>query len=283
MKILLSVIREPEKEGNFIGYSARLSKDLNFKLHLLYVEEVYEYTLGQPPASNNFTDENQAEKVSKARQVISKRLREALQEIHGDLESEYSLELDSVISAIKRYASSEGPELIIMENTDHKSFMLRITSNDEIIDEVNCPLMLIPDNAEYRPIQKIIFISDDEKKDVKALNYILKIYSSFSPEIMVLHHHISEQERDKLISMDLESMLRVATDYRNISVQHLIDIKSRNIAQLAKEILSDFDADLIVMMKATRNFLQKMISSDPSAKVMKETDRPMLIFRDSFC
>jgi nucleotide-binding universal stress UspA family protein len=280
MKTLLSVIRDPEKARNFIGFVARLARDLSAKLHLLYVEEVYEYTIGQPPASNNYTDENQAEKVTRSKMIISEHLREVLHELQSDIDTEYSLELDSILNAISGYVASENPQLVILEGSEHKSFMYKITSNDEIIDEVNGPLMIIPVDAYYKPFQKIIFISADESRDVPSLNYILKLFSLFSPEIRVLHHNTSVQAKNKLVESGFESMLRLSTGYSNISVQHLIDIRSRNIVQLAKEILSEFDADLIVMMKGTRNFLQKMISSDPSAKLMKATDRPVMIFRD---
>jgi hypothetical protein len=280
MGTLLSVIRDPEKSRNFIGYVARLASNLNSKLHLLYVEEVYEYTLGQPPASNNFTDENQAEKVTRSKMIISEHMREVLHELQSDIDTKYSLELDSILNAINRYVASENPQMIILEGSEHKSFMYKITSSDEIIDEVNGPLMIIPGDADYKPFKKIMFISADESKDVLSLNCILKFFSVFSPEIRVLHHNTSVQAKNKLVESGFESKLRSTTGYSNISVQHLIDIKSRNIVQLAKEILSEYDADLIVMMKETRNFLQKMISSDPSAKLMKETDRPVLIFRD---
>lgn len=280
MKTLLSVIREPEKSKKYIEYVARLAKDFDYQLHLLYVEEVYEYTLGQPPASNNYTDENQAEKVSRSKLIISEHLREVLHKIHGGLETSYSLELDSVISAINGYVISKKPDMVTLEGSEYKSFMLKITSNDEIIEEVNGPLMIIPENAVYRPFKKIMLISTDEKKDIQMLEYILKLFSDSAPEIRVLHHNMSEKERDKLIQSGFESMLRTTTGYMNISVQHLIDVRSKSIVQLAKDILSDYDADIIVMMKEIRNFLQKMISTDPSAKVMKETARPVLIFRE---
>jgi hypothetical protein len=100
METPLSVVRETDKAKNFISYVVRLAQDLEVRIRLLYVQEAYEYTIGQPPASEAYTIDNLKEKEEEAAMELRGIVREILEEMPGEVSIEYSTEIASTTGVI---------------------------------------------------------------------------------------------------------------------------------------------------------------------------------------
>jgi hypothetical protein len=103
METLLSVVRETDKAKNFISYVVRLAQDLGVRIRLLYIQEAYEYTIGQPPASETYTIDNLKEKEEEAAMELRGIVSEILEEMPGEVSIEYSTEIASTTGVIVEY------------------------------------------------------------------------------------------------------------------------------------------------------------------------------------
>lgn len=279
MGTLLSVIREPEESGSFIGYAVRLARDLHSSVHLMYVEEEYEYTIGRPPAPDNFTGQKQSQRLRDAEELLSQQVLKIVTGIHGAGPVDYSAELTSMIEVINDYVRTDRADIVVIEGEVRQGLLKQMTTNDDIIDEADCPVLIVPGNIAYRPFRKVVFASAFREEDIPALKDLVRILSDVSPEIRVVHV-TGNPDDEKIRRTGFDEILRSQTGYQNIFVEYLKDEKSLNIAGMIKSYAIESNADLIVAMKQDRNFFGKLFSSDRTKKILKEEpELPVLIYK----
>lgn len=276
---LLSIIREPEEAGNFIGYVVRLARDLHSSVHLMYVEEEYEYTIGRPPAPDNYTGQKQSQRLKDAETQLSQKVLRVVTGIHGAGPVDYSAEMTSMLEIINEYVRTDRADIVVIEGEVRQSLVKQITTNDNIIDEADCPVLILPDNIVYKPFRKVIFASAFREEDIPALKELVRMFSDVSPEIKVVHVTGNPAE-EKIKQTGFDEILQSQTGYRNISVEYLKDEKNLNIGGMIKSYAVESNADLVVAMKQDRNFFEKLFSPDRTKKILKEEPGlPVLIYK----
>lgn len=279
MGTLLSIVREPEQAGSYIGYVVRLARDLYSSVHLMYVEEEYEYTIGRPPAPDNFAGQKQSQRLRDAEAGLSQQVLRVVTGIHGAGPVDYSAELTSMLEVINDYVRTGRADIVVLEADSRQSFLKQMTTNDDIIEEADCPVLILPGTIEYKPFRKIVYASAFREEDLPALKDLVRIFSDLLPEIKVVHV-TGNPDDEKIRRTGFDEILRSQTGYKNISIEYLKDDKSINIAGQIRKYAIETNADLIVAMKQDRSFFEKLFSSDRTKKLLREEpELPVLIYK----
>ena len=79
--------------------------------------------------------------------------------------------------------------------------------------------------------------------------------------------------------MMLRDMLQSKTGYQKITVKSLLEKDDENAAQLINEYALNINADLIVILKENRNFLERILSPGSTKKILKEATLPVLVYQ----
>jgi nucleotide-binding universal stress UspA family protein len=279
METLLSVVRETDKAKNFISYVVRLAQDLKVRIHLMYVQEAYEYTIGQPPAPETYTIDNLKEKEEEAGMELRAIVSEVLEELAGEVSLEYSTELASTISVIDEYYTDNKDGLVVLEGEEQKSILSPGPSVNEIIDATDCPVLIIPENVDYKSFRKIVYATDYKAKDIKTLKHLIELTGKLSPSIIALHV-VGKPETEELISeAGFKEMLQAETGYKNLSVELLEADENESAPQLIWDFLLEKNIDLLVMLKENRNFFERISNPDQTKKIMRGAEIPVLIYK----
>mgnify|MGYP001013408839 CR=1 FL=1 len=249
METLLAIINEPKKAKNFIGYVARLALDLHTNIHLMYVQEPYDYTLGQPPATGLATSvEAQKSNAEDAKKEFAMHIKNVLKEISGEVSFNYSAEMNFRTTIINSFISENKASMVIMEEEEQKSFWSQTSSNDDIINHVSCPVWVIPFNADYKPFREIVYATDYKEEDIETLKNLIGLTYRFSPVITALHITDSVDFEEKVKKTGFNEMLQTKTGYQNITVKPLVEKDRESEAKLINEYALNIKADLIVVL-----------------------------------
>lgn len=275
---MLCVIRESANE-NFIGYIIRLARDLKSHVHVSYVEEEYEYTIGRPPAPGNYAGGEQSKRVSQARRILSERIQKVLGELENDVSVDYSADLASVTSVIDDFISSEDPDIVVMEGEDPGGMMFTATSVDELIDEVRHPVLLVPGNIVYRPWRQILYATAYNEKDIPAIKDLVRITSVLKPSVRVLHITDDSGRGEQLGRIRFVEILQKETGYQGITVEHLEEKKNEGMADQIMDYAIQVNTDLLVVLKDERNFFERIFTPDKTKKIIKNPDIPVMIYK----
>jgi hypothetical protein len=266
---ILAIIREPDEAKSFVGFVARLANDIHMPVHLMYIEEEYEYTIGQPPARDTYTGEKQTEKVNRFKMIIPGVLREIQNETASNVNIDFSADLASVTEKADEYCNKHDTELVILDGYVPKSFT-GITSNDEIADEIDCPVMIVPAHYSYGPLRKIIYATSNAERDIPIINDLVNIFSSASPEIRIV------QIGSTAKSEGLAEVVRSSTGYKGIFIDY--HGKEKSLTNVVKEYASSLP-DLIVSHRQERNFFEKLFNMDPARKIIEDYRLPLLVYK----
>jgi nucleotide-binding universal stress UspA family protein len=281
METILAIIKEPQKAEDFIVYSARLASELHFNLHLTFLQEPSDFTIGQPPPSPAYASflKAQKERAENALSELDRQVKKLPDEITGKISIDYSAEFADAIIFINDYVEEDKAHMVILEEYEEKTFWATSSIEMSVINNANCPVWVIPPKATYTTYKEIIYATDYHEEDLVTLKNLVKLTRNLSPAITALHITDNNDFDERIKQAGFDDIVRSKIDYQKITLKSLKEHKKENAAQLINGYAQSVDADLIVLLKENRNFFERIISSDPTKEIIKKTRLPVLVYR----
>jgi nucleotide-binding universal stress UspA family protein len=283
MKALVTMIDEPEGSRGFIEYAVRLAKDLKIHVHLLYVENPNNYALGTPNltgASAVQLQRSLEERIKHARATLGWHVDDLKDQISGEITVDISAEIDIERSVLERMTGENEDQMVVTESGGIESFWAGGSSTREIIRAVSCPVWVIPTDAMYQPFSRIIYATDYHQEDIPTLMKVISLTRPFAPRITAIHITDSVDFDLKVKEAGFQEMIRKRTDYQKIHLETLIEKEGDHIAELINSYAEREGADLIVMLKENRNFLERIFRSSSTRKIIKHVQTPVLVYHE---
>jgi len=283
MKALIAMIYEPEGSKGLIEYTVKLAKDLKTNVHLLYVENPNNYPLGTPNLTGAATAQLQRtleERVRSARTTLGRHVEELMGQIAGDIHIDISTEIDVESSVVERMIRDNEDQMVILESHGIESFWAGGSSTREIVRTVYCPIWVVPPDAGYGTFRQIIYATDYNEEDIPTLMKLIDLTRPFKPHITALHITDSADFDLRVKEAGFQEIIKTKTDYRKIHVETLIEKDTEDIAQLINDYATRTGADLIVVLKENRHFLERIFKSSSTDKIIKHTRIPVLVYHE---
>ncbi len=281
---MLAVIRDIEVSNHFIRYVANLAKDLDSGLHLFYVENPANYPMGTPEMTGvavaNLQESLQA-KVEEAKRKIKLQVEELGPRLSDDLVTQVSTRVGNGTMLIQEMVENREADMVALEYKHISSFWKKDSYLREMMRNISCPVWVIPELTEYSGLKNILYATDYHEEDIPTLKSLISLTRSFSPEIDALHitERVDFDERVK--KEGFQQMLETKTGYAQISLKVLTEGNGHDMFDLLKGYASRIKADLIVVLKENKNFLERVFNPGTSEKVIRKVDIPVLVFHES--
>jgi nucleotide-binding universal stress UspA family protein len=280
METILAIIYEPGKAKSFVRYAARLAQDLQANVQLMYVQEPYDYTLVQPPArSYEFSLQVQKKNAENGKKKLAEYVRDLAGEISLDVKFKYSAEIGFTSSLIEESVNSNKADFVLLEGQEHKSIWLGPTSNTDVVRQVDSPVWIIPFEASYKKINKIVYVTDYKEEDIPALKNLIRFTSKLSPSITALHITDNEDFEERIKETGFTEELQEKTGYNKLSVKSVNDKKHENLAEIINDYALEMKADMVAVLKENRSFIERVLKADATRKIIKETEMPLLVLK----
>ena len=150
----------------------------------------------------------------------------------------------------------------------------------DLLDNINCPVMLIPECLPYKKIRSMAYATDLTFSDLKVIDYLSSISIAFNAEILVSHispYGMSEIEPDNVIQHPVCENL--TTDHPKV---YYTSIKGSNVTKKLLEITASGNADLLVLVHKRYTFFESLFHSSVSKQLASNSKVPLLILPHSF-
>lgn len=281
METILAIIKEPGNAEDFILYSASLAHDLECNLHLAFIQESTEFTIGQPPPSPAYASFIKAQKVRaenalKEFEIQVKRLPDTVKDA---ISIDYSAEFADAVIFINDFVKNDKAHMVIMEEDEKKTLWSGSSTQIHVVNNADCPVWVIPNKLKYAPFKEIIYANDFQEEDLLTLQKLVDLTHGFSPSVTALHITDNNDFDKRVKEAGFDEIVHSKIDYRRISVISLKEDKNEDAAHLLSSYAQRVKADLIVLLKEDRSFIEKLFTSDPTLKVIREISLPVLVFR----
>ena len=146
----------------------------------------------------------------------------------------------------------------------------------KVLEEVNCPVLIVPKEAEYEKLKKIAYATDFRSSDVGIINWLYDLIDPLKIGVILVHvssDTITDKEKDILNSQ--EKIYKSQFPKTTIRLY-----EGENIQDSLHKIAEQLDVNMLALLHRRHEFFESLFRPSISHKMIKHTEIPVLIFRD---
>lgn len=182
----------------------------------------------------------------------------------------------NTIDELVHYSSKKDVDLIVMGTTGLQDFVSKIigTVSLDVANKAHCPVLLVPRDANWQPINRIMFTANYASTSPKTVREVMDFAEIIDANIHFVHVNESKTDNDKLMETIWDELFEAA-DPRVAFEMHTI--YSGDVVEQLKKYATDHHIDLIAFVNKKRNFWQNLMHRSVTQNVAISTDTPMLV------
>ncbi|MEO6520835.1 MAG: universal stress protein [Mucilaginibacter sp.] len=168
--------------------------------------------------------------------------------------------------------------LVVMGMSGHGAIGQMVFGSNArlIVDAATYPVLMIPPQRVFRPIQKIAFATDLDKGDMDLLQTVSTLAGHFNAEILLAHVTRDEQPtgNDKRRTEDFLSMISSKALYPKIYYRH---VKGHTVEQGLNWLNAHGDVDILVIVHRKEGFFKRLFEGSHTQKMAHQCAIPLLV------
>ncbi|MEA1896908.1 MAG: universal stress protein [Bacteroidota bacterium] len=281
MQTLLTLIKKPDSSEDFMKYSMSFAREMNLNVHLLYVENPIHYPLGVPDLTGAAVAQlqnNLKGKINTGIHTLSDQVTAMMPMIAGKLVVEVSGKIGDEEKIINEMVQSGEAQMVMIESSGKDGFWLKDSSVQEIVRNINCPVWIIPEDTEFQSFNDIIYATDYQEEDIPTLIKLIDLTHLFTPHITALHITDNADFDLRIKNAGFQKMLETKTEYIKITAKALVENTGDDMVSLIHSYADRTGANLIVVLKENRRFLERIFKPSSSEKIIEVSSRPVLVY-----
>ncbi|HZY39684.1 MAG TPA: universal stress protein [Mucilaginibacter sp.] len=177
-------------------------------------------------------------------------------------------------STTNELIQSQKVDLIVMgargDNT--VSHLLYGSDAYEVVNNVHCPVLLVPEDSKYEGLGTIVFANDFKKDYSEAIQFITYLARLDNAHIVLTHFGPYDSEAFKYIDE-----IKAADEYANVS-SHFLPLE--NFREQLTSFAAKVNASVVVMIHHHHISLDKIFTGSRSRRMLDHKDVPLLVLPD---
>ena len=269
MQTILVPIDFSPVSRNASVYAAELARLFNARL-LLFHAYMLPTPVSEVPYVMVTADEMQGEN-----EALVKKEANQLQSTYG-VEVEWLVRIGIASDEIKELTKERPIDLIAMGMKGAGGLDKIVGSTTtNVIRKVKTPVLIVPHDAGYKPIQHITYASDFTYNTSSSLFAPLQeVAKKLGAHIDILHVQKETVKMEELAG-------KTATEKVFGSCDHdFVNVTNHSVTQGINEYLQTHSSELLVMVAHTHTFFERIFSKSRTASMAYETKIPLLVLQD---
>lgn len=283
MKKLLCPIDFSSDSLNALEYAAKIAEQHHASLTLIHVftESEFGEALSKGLLSNHYKQSDIDSLTDAAESVLSNLAEEVkrMRKSQGLVDCDYYFTYGPLQEQLTHYARENNYDLIVMGTNGVTDVMERyIGSNTmQTISRAHCPVLIIPDHAEYHKIRKVVYASDYQMEDSNILNQLLSFMTPTDAEMHVVHVAQEENDIERAMYNDYVEETKTYLNYEKI--KFAIEYNHDPAHGLDEYVIRE-KADLLAVYYQRKNFFQKLLDESTTKDIAYFATYPVLVFKE---
>ncbi|ALJ00138.1 universal stress protein [Rufibacter tibetensis] len=179
--------------------------------------------------------------------------------------------------AMERLVHEEGFDFVVLGTTGGGNTLeeILIGSNTEsVISQVKCPVLAIPSNATYPDIHRIVYASDYQPEDARALGQVIGLATVFQAEVEVVHVSKKAGSED---TQKAQGFIQQVSDQLGGFPIAFHEIVHEEEDTGLKDYLSKTHSNMLAILKKKRSFFKNLFGMSLAEKLTYQTKLPLLV------
>ena len=167
-------------------------------------------------------------------------------------------------------------KLVVMGTSSVESFreFLVGVHADHLLKRITAPLLIVPQDLEFRKPQDIIYATDYESDDAFVIKQTLQLLNSFNPQITVMHVSRSDTRISALLNKSMRNELEDQLDGIELKFERMVD---REVVSGIHGFMQKRQADMLVMLAKNYSLAEELLDREIIEQVNRITTYPLLV------
>lgn len=268
MKTILCPTDFSENSRHGLQYAAAFAKLLNAQLLLLHVVPIPYLD------RDTFIAEPVMDDLEDARQKLA----EVCRELSAQVPCESLAQSGSAADMIVSVAKNRHADWIVIATKGAGSVPEALVGSvaAEVAQEASCPLLIVPQGAEYKALAKIVLAADFQKTSPQLLTPLVEIAGLTEAEVLALHIEAATDELDETKAIEAIRLENWLGDVR-ASVHVIVHA---DVQEGIDAFVRQQNADMVAVIARRHGFFKSLFHRSVTRMVALYTTVPMLVVRE---
>ena len=264
---------------NAIIYGLQLFRKERCTVYLLHINPLPPYS-GAGTSIKGSTDMLRETMLQESEKNLKELLEQINETLPNDRHTFITIALyDFFVDSIKREVQDKQIDLIIM-GTKVASGLKKVSlgsNTGDVITKVKCPLLAVPEEAEYKIPKEIAFPTDYFiNYDVKVLDTLIGVVNRNEANLRVLHITKRGEELTREQTQNKEFL----HDYLRGVTHSFHTITGSKLETAVQCFVESRDIDMIAMVAKNLNFFQRILFRPAVEEISYHTEVPFLVLHE---
>lgn len=274
MKTILIPTDFSDNAAMAFSYGLIFARKISAEIILYHVTHVPHGVVPPPIASSfEYIESKALEDLIKWKDSIIKNERH--------VEVKLKVETGFAVDEISAFSKKNAVDMIIMGTKGasgiHEVFLG--SNAAAVIEKASCPVLIIPDNAKFKNIEKIVFATNFQDSDFQSISFLAEMASLFNSEILIVHivqlTPVQKNKEDLPQWFKEELKKKVKVEYGKISFHVLT---GGNVNDELENFMVKNNVDLLSLSMRKRTLFSKLFDRSLTKKMAYHTHTPLLAF-----
>jgi len=246
------------------------------KANVTFLHSYHIPTLADANGQNMFIEDYAKKHVEDAKVLLHNIQKRAVM-LHPDLQVDNLILEDFFTDAITSICDKKKIDLVVMGTKGASGFDEYFLGSNTalVVESVKCPVLVIPENAMYRPYKKLLYASDFQFDDLEALSKLISVADLFGATLEVVHISKNSKEDEELMDW-FRQICEERSPYQKIGFSNIP--QSNTTLNTLNKLIHTKGIDLVSMSSTNKSFLKRIFTGSLTEKMAYHTDVPFLAF-----
>lgn len=260
--------------SNAVRFAYLFSKENGYKFSLLNVYNFAVYDPTMPPEILADVIKQSAENSDNGLKLLMQEFQKEYSDFDKYIFCELTAE-GNVIEAIENSAADGKYDFIIMGTKGASGIEEALIGSNaySVLAKAKIPVVVVPENAKYSGFKNILYGLDLESSEFPALDQAKQIIDFGKTNLTFLH--LSGELEDALSLDEKKYFDEVKEKMKDVSCSFIFE-QCVSVPDALEKVIHKMKADLLILSKKKRNFLDNLFHKSISKKLACHTDIPLL-------
>ena len=147
-----------------------------------------------------------------------------------------------------------------------------------IIDNLNYPLFVIPDNTSYAVLKNVLYATNFHPDDISSLRHLSQMLNVTDFNLSILHNEKDAGFEDNLRWKGFLELIKQQTGIQSLTP--VLMNENRTLDAIEKYVHEN-NIDLLVVLKEDKGFFKEIFSSGHTKKILTHLKIPVMVYHEN--
>lgn len=181
------------------------------------------------------------------------------------------------VSELKDVIEDYNIDLVIMATNGVDGIATSIfgTHAEKVIEEVNIPVIVIPQQTPFSTIKNLVFASEYHESDIETIQILSVIAGYFDADLTVVNVYSENLILERLRTNEFQDMVKEEVSYPRLHFKYL---KGDDVYSTIESYVVENNIDMVSMTTRHRKLFEKLFQESVTKKMVKHGKTPILAF-----